>query len=79
MVEPAFSGIKPNSRRQDIPDSYWLNGLCYAARREVLFDKQLVIPEGSVAVVVERDVANIDGWEDLEFAETLVSRSDGNT
>ena len=72
-VSPVIAGQEPNIRRQDVPNSYWLNGLCYTARREVLFGKQIVIPEGSVAVIIDREVTNIDSWDDLEFAKRLLS------
>jgi CMP-N-acetylneuraminic acid synthetase len=72
-VSPIISGSVPNVRRQDVPDSYWLNGLCYAARREPFLRDGVVLPEDAVPIIIRRPVANIDELEDLEAAERLLT------
>ena len=73
-VKPLIEGSVPNVQRQDLPTSYWLNGHCYAARRDTFLVDAVVIPEGTVGVVIDRLIANIDDPEDLEFARWLKLR-----
>lgn len=60
--------------RQTIPDSYFRNGVCYAVTRERLLDEGAIFGDDTVAVVVERQVVNVDEPFDLELAEFLLSR-----
>lgn len=73
-IKPFVDGAVPNVQRQDLPRSYWLNGHCYAARRETFLADAIVIPEGTVGVIINRPIANIDDPEDLEFAKWLMER-----
>jgi len=59
------------SRRQDIPDLYHRNGICYAVRREHLIDHNLLMERGAIAVIIERPVINIDELLDLKIANWL--------
>ena len=60
--------------RQKVPAYYHRNGLCYAITRTALIDKGEIIGPETQAVIVERQVVNIDDPFDLEFAEWLMSR-----
>jgi CMP-N-acetylneuraminic acid synthetase len=60
------------SRRQDIPSFYHRNGICYAVRREHLIDHNLLMEKGAVAVIIERQVVNIDEPIDLKIANWLI-------
>jgi CMP-N-acetylneuraminic acid synthetase len=59
------------SLRQKIPDYYFRNGLCYALKRQPLFEKGTIIEENCMAVVIERPVVNIDDEHELAYAEFL--------
>jgi CMP-N,N'-diacetyllegionaminic acid synthase len=72
QLAPVLADAVPNRRRQDVPAAYWLNGHCYAVRRDPFLRDQVVIPRGAQSVVIERRVANIDGPEDLRLAEVLL-------
>lgn len=61
------------SRRQDIPEYYYRNGLCYAVTRKHLIDNRLIIEENCAGVVVERFVVNIDELYELKIAEFLLT------
>ncbi len=63
------------SLRQAIPPYYHRNGICYAVKREALVDKRVILGEDCFAVVIERDVVNIDDPIDLEFAQFLLGRT----
>jgi CMP-N,N'-diacetyllegionaminic acid synthase len=67
------SGAK-HALRQSIPAYYHRNGLCYAVTREHLVDDGLIIDRNAVAVVVDRQVVNIDDVFELELAEWLLER-----
>ena len=62
------------SRRQDIPAYYHRNGVCYAARRETILDKGHIIGPDCAAVIIDRDLVNIDTPLDLELADWLLKR-----
>ncbi len=64
-----------HSLRQTVPPCYHRNGICYAVLRETLVDRGVILDESCHAVVIERDVVNIDDPFDLEFAEFLCRRS----
>jgi CMP-N,N'-diacetyllegionaminic acid synthase len=63
------------SLRQTIPPYYYRNGICYAVRRETLIERGVIMDETCHAIVIERDVVNIDDPIDLKFAEFLFSRT----
>lgn len=62
------------SLRQAIPSYYHRNGLCYAAVREHVVDRRLIIDRDTAAVIVERRVVNIDEPFELALAEWLLER-----
>jgi CMP-N,N'-diacetyllegionaminic acid synthase len=49
------------------------NGLCYAVTRQSLMDRGAVLGDGTLAVVVDREVVNVDDELELEWAELLLS------
>lgn len=63
------------SRRQEIPNYYHRNGICYAARRDHVVGKGLTIEEDTLAVIIDRPIVNIDDQIDLDFAEWLIERA----
>jgi len=64
-----------HSLRQSIPKYYHRNGLCYAVTRDHLFNNNRIIDNETAAVVVERNVVNIDELFELELAEWLINRN----
>ena len=59
------------SRRQDIPNLYHRNGVCYAVRRDHLINHNLIMERGAIAVMIDRTVVNIDELLDLKIANWL--------
>lgn len=64
------------ARRQDIPDYYHRNGVCYAVRRHHLLEDNFIIERGAVAVIIERPVVNIDDSLELKLANWLLESSE---
>ncbi len=64
--------------RQTIPPYYHRNGLCYALRRKTLVEDGHILEDDCAAVVVERPVVNIDEPFELELAEWLLGRREGD-
>jgi CMP-N,N'-diacetyllegionaminic acid synthase len=62
------------ARRQDVPQLYHRNGICYALRREPFLGGAPILDGACAAVIVERPVANIDDPFELELAEWLLDR-----
>lgn len=61
------------ARRQDIPDYFHRNGVCYALRRHHLLENNSIIEGGAVAMVIERPLVNIDDPLELQFANWLLA------
>jgi CMP-N-acetylneuraminic acid synthetase len=59
------------SIRQEIPDYYFRNGICYALKRYTLIEKNMILEENCKAVIIARPIVNIDDPHDLEYAEFL--------
>lgn len=64
------------ARRQDVPQLYHRNGLCYALRRAPFLDGAPILDDACAAVIVERPIANIDDPFELELAEWLLGRQE---
>ncbi len=64
------------SIRQSIPQYYHRNGICYAAVREHVVDKHMIIDMDTAAVIIDRQVVNIDDLFDLELADWLVKKQE---
>lgn len=62
------------ARRQEIPDLYHRNGLCYGLRREPFLDGGPILGPDTAAVITQRPVVNIDEPLELELAEWLLAR-----
>jgi CMP-N,N'-diacetyllegionaminic acid synthase len=62
------------ARRQEVPQLYHRNGICYALRREPFLGGAPILDGACAAVIVERPVANIDDPFELELAEWLLDR-----
>jgi len=77
LVRPCTSLMTDRSRRQDAPPVYAINGAVYVIRRSVLRDLQNQFRVGRyVAYEMPRTRSvDIDGPDDLEFAEWLLSRA----
>lgn len=58
--------------RQLIPSYYHRNGLCYVVRRAHLVDGRMIVEPGSLPLVIERPVVNIDEPFELELADWLL-------
>ena len=63
------------TRRQDLNASFHRNGVCYAVKRQTLFERGAIIEHDCAGVVIERPVVNIDEPCDLELAEWLWSKA----
>ena len=61
------------SIRQNIPDYYHRNGICYAVTKKQLIEKRKIIEENCAAVIIDRVVVNIDEEYELKLAELLLS------
>ncbi len=66
------------SRRQDIPSYFHRNGVCYAARRDAIVERRVIVDEDCVALVLDRPLVNIDSLADLEYAQYLMERVNDN-
>lgn len=64
------------ARRQEVPALYHRNGLCYALRRGAFLEGAPILNEDCAAVVIERQVVNIDEPFELELAEWLLARQE---
>ena len=65
-------GLK-NSIRQEIPDYFHRNGICYAVTRKSLIDNHNLMEENCRALIISRPVVNIDEEHDIQFAEYLLT------
>lgn len=72
-IVPFVPSATPNLRRQDVPDTYWLNGHCYAVRRDTFLRDGIVIPADARPVIIRRPVVNIDEPQDLKEADRILS------
>ena len=61
--------------RQKIPPYYYRNGICYALTRKKLIEEKTILDESIFAMLIEREVVNIDDPFDMELAEFLFKRS----
>lgn len=75
VLKPYLSTEQFQPTRQFIPPYYHLNGICYAARREVITDQEHVFGDRTGALVIDRQLVNIDDPYDLELARWLWERT----
>ncbi|MGE0479636.1 MAG: hypothetical protein AB7Q17_04095 [Phycisphaerae bacterium] len=71
LTHYAADGSAITARQQLAPGVFWRNGLCYALTRACLVEHRAVITERSIAVLIDRPVANIDDPLDLLWARFL--------
>jgi len=74
-VKPYLSVDQFQPTRQLIPTYYYLNGICYAARRDVIINREHVFGNKTGAVVIDRRLVNIDDPFDLDLARWLWERT----
>lgn len=60
--------------RQNIPKYYHRNGICYACTRNFLLNTTSIINDTTAAVIIPREVINIDTIEDLDYANYLFTK-----
>ena len=53
------------------------NGLCYSVTRECIMDRGAVFTDNTLALVIERDVVNVDDERELAWAEMLLDSDPG--
>ena len=63
-----------HSLRQNIPNYYHRNGICYALTREKLIIENTILDETIFGLITKRNVVNIDEPFDLELAEYLLNK-----
>ena len=74
-IKPFVPGGIQYSIRQNIPDYYHRNGICYAVTRNSLIDNRNLMEHNCLPLIIERQVINIDEEIDLKFAEFLLTNS----
>lgn len=60
--------------RQLIPPCYHRNGVCYVVRRQHLVECGLIVTPGSLPIIIDRPVVNIDEPFELDLANWLYER-----
>ena len=63
------------SLRQNIPQYYHRNGICYAVTRDHLLNQGLLLEKNAKAIIIDRNVINIDDPFDLEMARWLFNKN----
>ena len=61
-----------NTNRQNIPDFFHRNGLCYAVNKKQIFENNVIIDHNSAGIVIDRNVINIDDEFELKIADILL-------
>lgn len=59
--------------RQQIPDYYHRNGICYAVTRKSLIDEHNLMEHNCLPLIINRHIVNIDEEVDIKLAEYLIS------
>ncbi len=62
------------SNRQEIPNFYYRNGLCYTAKRDHLLNKNYLFEKNCKMLLTKRPVVNIDEEYELELAEFYLNK-----
>lgn len=66
-----------NTIRQNIPDFFHRNGLCYAVNKKQIFENNVIIDHNSAGIVIDRNVINIDDEFELKIADILLKEQQG--
>lgn len=74
-IEPFMPDGIQYSIRQNIPDYFHRNGICYAVTRNSLIECRNLLEHNCLPLIIERQVINIDEEIDLKFAEFLLTQS----
>ena len=70
---PFLNGQFDNTRRQDLPPAYRVNGAIYATRYHVLMKENQILGKDTRAIVMDAESSiDIDTWLDFKIAETLL-------
>ena len=77
-LSPFLSDGLKYSIRQNIPDLYHRNGICYAVTRESLIDHNNLMENSCYPLLIDRFVVNIDEEIDIKIAEHLLYNNDIN-
>ncbi len=73
LLKPVFPGQPKNSRRQDFPDTYSVNGALYLAKADWLKAQGTFISEETIGFVMPRERSvDLDTMEDWRWAEFLM-------
>jgi len=65
--------------RQMLSDGpLYKNGLCYALTRECIVERGEVFTDNTLALVIKREVVNVDDENELAWAELLLASTDTN-
>ncbi len=72
-IEPYLKDGIQYSIRQQIPNYYHRNGICYATTRESLIENNNLMQEKCLALIIHRPIVNIDEEIDLKLAEVLMA------
>ncbi|MFQ5801318.1 MAG: cytidylyltransferase domain-containing protein [Candidatus Methylomirabilales bacterium] len=80
FVRPCSPLMLNSSRRQNAPQVYALNGAVYVVRRAVVItlENQFQVKRYAIYEMPRARSVDIDGPEDLELAEWLLSREQGD-
>ena len=74
-IDPYLPDGTKYSIRQEIPDYYHRNGICYATTRSSLLDHRNLIENKCMPLVINRPIVNIDEEIDIKLAELLMKES----
>ena len=72
-ITPYLENGTQYSIRQQIPDFYHRNGICYVVRRNSLINGRNLMEHGCLPLIINRHVVNIDEEIDLKIAELLMA------
>ena len=73
IINSYLPGGLKYSIRQEIPDYFHRNGICYAVTRKSLIDNHNLMEENCRSLIINRPIVNIDEEQDIQFAEYLLT------
>jgi len=71
MIDFYLPVSQSQSIRQLIPSYYHRNGICYVVSRHQLIKRSLIVAPGSLPIIIDRPIVNIDEPFDLALANWL--------
>ena len=75
IIMPFLSDGLNYTIRQNIPNYYHRNGICYATTRKSLVENHNLMENNCAPLIIDRHVINIDEESDITLAEYLISKS----